>query len=248
VHQLAEERWPTSRASLSSADSDARRPATGQGSTEETLMTEHRTMNTIIHAAVRRDLGRFTAALDTFPAGSAQRAAQLLTAWRNFHKQLDDHHSSEETIFWPALRELGADESLVGDLGGEHAEMMAELNTTGLAMDALAADPSAANAAAAREAFGSLSAAVESHFAHEERELEPFMAENLDTEPIKRAMKQVRRSHPPREQGVFMAWLQDGAGDDDRAALAKTIPGPVLVVLSRVLGRSYSRDVAPVWS
>ena len=33
-------------------------------------MTEHKTMNTVIHAAFRRDLARFGDALGSFPAGS----------------------------------------------------------------------------------------------------------------------------------------------------------------------------------
>jgi hemerythrin-like domain-containing protein len=211
-------------------------------------MTEHLTMNTIIHAAVRRDLDRFTEALKSFPDGSAERARQLMTAWRNFHKQLDDHHHDEETIFWPALREVGADESLVGDLGGEHELMLTQLGSAGVAMEALALEPSADKAQLALSSLGELRAAVESHFEHEERELEPFTASKIGTEPLKRAMKQVRRAHPATEQGVFMAWLQDGADPGTRSALAKTIPPPVLFLFSRVLGRSYSREIAPVWS
>jgi len=38
----------------------------------ENQVTEHRTMNTIAHAAFRRDLARFDAALAVFPAGSRQ--------------------------------------------------------------------------------------------------------------------------------------------------------------------------------
>ena len=44
-------------------------------------MTEHRTMNTIIHAAIRRDAARFDAALATLPDGSQQRAEELSRAW-----------------------------------------------------------------------------------------------------------------------------------------------------------------------
>ena len=83
-------------------------------------MAKHLSLNTVIHAAVRRDLGRFNAALDAFPVGSKERAAKLEGAWQNLDKQLYHHHHGEETIFWPALRELGADVSLVSDLDGEH--------------------------------------------------------------------------------------------------------------------------------
>ena len=76
-------------------------------------MTAHLSMNTVIHAAVRRDLARFTTALADFPVGSTERAADLNRAWQNLDHQLHHHHEGEETIFWPALRAVRADESLV---------------------------------------------------------------------------------------------------------------------------------------
>ena len=66
-------------------------------------MTEHQTMNTIIHAAFRRDLARFDSALATFP-DTQDRADQLWTAWENYAHQLHQHHDDEETIFCPAMR------------------------------------------------------------------------------------------------------------------------------------------------
>jgi len=47
--------------------------------------------------------------------------------------------------------------------------------------------------------------------------------------------------------GSFFAWLTDGMSDEGRAYLRKTVPTPVVVVLSRVFGRRYNREVAPVW-
>src|SRR5690242_5501735 len=103
-------------------------------------MPTHMSMNTVIHAAVRRDLARFREALVDFPVGSTARARQLQTAWANFSSQLHHHHEGEEEIFWPALRALGADEALVSDLGGEHQRMIAALQRTDAAVGALAAD------------------------------------------------------------------------------------------------------------
>src|SRR4051794_23432410 len=113
-------------------------------------MTEHKTMNTIIHAAFRRDLARFTTALDAFPAGSTARAQQLATAWDNLAFQLRHHHEDEETIFWPALRDLGAQPALVGDLEGEHARMLGALDAADSAMRTFRSDPSQPNTAATR--------------------------------------------------------------------------------------------------
>lgn len=210
-------------------------------------MAEHLTMNTVVHAAVRRDLARFTRAIDHFPVGSQERGEQLQRAWRNLAAQLDDHHHSEETIFWPAMRELGVGEELLGGLGGEHQRMMQALSTTGAAMDALAVDPSEARVAGARAAFGELSDVIITHLTHEERDLEPVMARSLDTEPIKRAKKEVRKTGGIVQAGVFLAWLVDDADPSVHAFMAREFPRPVMVILPGVFGRSY-RNVAAVWA
>jgi hypothetical protein len=52
----------------------------------------------------------------------------------------------------------------------------------------------------------------------------------------------------PVRGGVFFAWVLDGCSPAERAALGETIPGPVLAVLTNVFGRSYKKNVAPVWA
>lgn len=209
-------------------------------------MAEHQTMNTVIHAAVRRDLRRFEQALAQFPAGSQQRADQLLTAWENFASQLHDHHTDEETIFWPAVRSLGADEPTLASLAGEHAEMLKALDGAGAAMKALAAGPSAEAAATARSVITTLDGVVAEHLAHEERDLEPLLVAQRDAPPLKAAVKAVRKAHRGNA-GTFFAWLLDGADADDVRGLKREVPPPVLFMISRLGGRRYTRTVAPVW-
>lgn len=210
-------------------------------------MTEHQTMNTIIHAAFRRDLARFDAALEAFP-GSQARADQLWTAWENYAHQLREHHEHEETIFWPALRELGADESLVGDLDGEHQRMLAGLESANEAMTALHQDPTDDNARTAREVVGALGAILVDHFEHEERDLEPFAVAKLKGSPQGKAAGAAVRKAQKGQAGIFFAWLLDGADADARAGLTREIPAPVVFLISRLGGRDYRRRIAPVWS
>jgi hypothetical protein len=209
--------------------------------------TGHQTMNTIIHAAFRRDLARFDAALAAFPAGSTARADQLGRAWDNYSFQLHHHHEDEETIFWPALRELGADESMVGDLDGEHARMLAALGEADAAMQAFRGAPTAENAAAARVAVGALGTVLLDHLAHEERDLEPFSARHHATPQIKAAQTAVRKAHKGNA-GTFMAWLQDGADPAAAAALRREVPAPVLWLVTRTAGRRYRTKIAPAWA
>jgi Hemerythrin HHE cation binding domain len=210
-------------------------------------MTEHKTMNTIIHAAFRRDLKRFEAALATFPDGSKERAGQLGTAWDNFAFQLDHHHTDEETIFWPALRSLGADESMAAALEGEHATMLTALATANGAMAAFRADPSSPHKTEAHTAIVALAEVLTDHLEHEERDMEPISAAHHKSAQIKSAQKVVRKAHKGN-QGTLFAWLLDGADDDAIRGLRHEVPPPVLFVITKTAGRRYRRSVASVWA
>ena len=128
----------------------------------------------------------------------------------------------------------------------EHAAMSDSLAETATAMSTYARSGSTADALAARESVGRTRTVVEQHLAHEESDLEPQREPHLET-PEWKAVEKKLRSVSPTEAGCFFAWLSDGMTDDGRAFLRKTVPTPVVVLLSRTFGRSYYKDVAPVW-
>lgn len=214
---------------------------------KQTRQTQHKTMNTIVHAAFRRDLARFDQALETFPTGSRPRAEQLKTAWDWLASELHHHHDYEETYFWPALQQTDADLTVVSELDGEHHAMREALSEAETAMTGLHTHPTGENAAHARDAVAHLATVLTDHLAHEERDLEPISAAYADTPPMKAAVKKVVKAHKGRLGAVF-AWLQDGADDDARKALREQIPAPVVVVATGVGGRGYRRDIATVWT
>jgi DUF438 domain-containing protein len=211
-------------------------------------VAKHLSLNTVIHAAVRRDLGRLNAALNTFPVGSKDRAAELELVWQNLDKQLYHHHHGEETIFWPALRELGADVSLVTDLDGEHQRMAEAMAETRTAMTTFAADPGEEQLAAVKAAFAELSTVIDKHFTHEEHDLEPMLATATETPQWKQAQRDIRRTMSLPEAGTYLAWLQDGADADAREYMSHEFPRPVLTIFPRLLGRQYTRRIASVWT
>lgn len=210
-------------------------------------MTDHKSLNTVLHAAFRRDLRRFDDALASFPDSSRDRADALGRAWDNYSFQLHHHHQDEETIFWPAFAELGVDTALMGDLEGEHEAMTQALTGAESGMTTFRADPTAARAAAARGALQSLYDTLDAHLTHEERDLEPWAAQQHQTAQGKAAGKAVRKAHKGNT-GTMFTWLADGAGPDEIAFLKTEVPPPVLFMIQSIGGRRYRRDVASVWS
>lgn len=204
------------------------------------------TMNRVIHGAVRRDLARLAAALDDVRDGDRARAGELRRAYDQLHAQLAHHHHGEDTHVWPWLATTGADPALLEAMHGEHAGMSAALIASSAAMAAYADTGSAAAAAAARESLRRTTEVVERHLRHEEDELEPVLVPHLGTAGWKAVEKKLSRQ-PPVVAGMFFAWVTDGMGAAERAYLRSEVPAPVVAVLSRVFGRRYHREVAPVW-
>jgi hypothetical protein len=203
-------------------------------------------MNKVIHAAFRRDLDRFLAALSRFSEGDDARAQALGRAWDNFDFQLTKHHEGEHEIAWPALVQVGVTQQMIDQMDAEHEVMAERLSAARVSMAALRTAPTAANAETARTALGELKTVTIEHLDHEERELEPVYQSNMDDPAVKEMGKKFSKV-PPKEGGVFFAWLTDGISPEGTASINATIPAPVRKVITSLLGRSYTKDIAPVW-
>ena len=203
-------------------------------------------MNHVIHAAVRRDVARTEQALLTFDDGDRRRAGELQVAWRNLVRELTHHHEAEDEHVWPFLVRRGCDPALMAAMESEHAAMKDALTASSRAVDALVASPTAACSAAAATAVAECARVVDAHLEHEERDVEPLVAAFAD-DPEWQALAKRLRPASAVDAANALAWMQDGAGDRERAALHRTIPRPVVTVLTALLARRYRREVAPVW-
>jgi hypothetical protein len=204
-------------------------------------------MNTVIHGAIRRDLDRFVGAVTTFKAGDSARAQQLGRAWANFDLQLTDHHEGEHEIAWPALESVGVTPETIAQMDAEHETMAAALAEARTAMRSLASTAGQGEAETALSALMRLRDVTVEHLDHEEREIEPIYLANAEGPEMKEMGKKFSRTSPAKA-GVFFSWILDGATGEQKQALTSSVPGPVLKILTTLFGRSYRKDVAPVWS
>ncbi|SDS54433.1 Hemerythrin HHE cation binding domain-containing protein [Nocardioides scoriae] len=204
-------------------------------------------MNTVIHAAVRRDLGRLERALDDLAPGDTARAAELARAWAHFREQLDHHHRSEHEVVWPALTSWGVDPALLAQMDAEHDLMAAALADADAAVGTLRGDASPRSRDHAREAVRRLHRVTADHLEHEERELEPLLLGGFEGSPEAAEMDRRLRAGGLGRAAVLMSWLADGAGPRESQALRELVPAPFRVLLIGVMGRGYRREVASVW-
>jgi hemerythrin-like domain-containing protein len=211
------------------------------------MATPSMSMNKVIHCAVRRDLKRFRTALDSFQDGDKARAAGLHRAWENFDTQLTHHHEGEHEIAWPALLAVGVPQDSIARFDDEHDAMAAALAESRTAMGKLASSGSRADADVAASSMAKLEEVTVTHLDSEEQVSEPLFAEHHDHPAIKEMGKKFGKQ-PLGVAGTFFAWVQDGAGSEEMAALKAEVPAPVIALLPMLFGRGYRREVAPVWA
>jgi hemerythrin-like domain-containing protein len=204
------------------------------------------TMNRVIHAAVRRDLGRLEAALGRAGDGDVVRAGRLDVAYANLHLELKHHHESEDRLIYPFVAKVESASELLRAMDDEHHAMADALAVTRSAMAAYASSASTADALGARDSVARTRVVVDQHLTHEENEFEPLVWPYLETSEWKALEKQTRPASLAAS-GSFLAWLQDGMIDEHRTYLRSQIPTPVTFLLSRLAGRAYYRDVASTW-
>jgi len=167
-----------------------------------------------MHDAFRRDLAR----LDD---GETER-------WDNFRRQLDLHHRAEDDDLWPTLRDT-IDDDLLDSMIAEHATIP----------DALAAvDDAITRHQPTEAALTELRQLVLAHLEHEESAVLPLIERRVTHGQWRLWLLLERSKRPRAEQLDFLAWLLDGASQEDRSAVLAEFP-PV--------GRiAYRRIVAPI--
>ena len=223
------------RGTLTGPAPSRREPSAVDSTLAATRMTEPLTMNRLIHGAVRRDLDRLSAALDSFPDGDVAHARELDRAFVNLRREATRHHEGEDTHIRPMLALQGST-GLLHDMESEHHAMAEALSETGAAMTALATSGSGAATARAsvvgrgpswngisptRRTSSSPSSTVPRDAGVEGggEEAQPAASE--------RGRTVLRLAHRRHER-------------DHRVYLRSLVPAPVVTVLAKVFGRRYT--------
>lgn len=193
------------------------------------------------HAAFRRDLVRLA---HTTAASSADpsRHAAIQAGWETFKRQLHLHHTAEDTIIWPALRQRldhsDHAQSVLDAMEEEH-ELIDPLLA---AVDAAFAEPDGSSLG---DATAALTSQLTAHLTHEERDGLPLIGVALTAAEWRAAGFKIARSSGLSDAGEMFAWLADGADQDTAQATIATLPPPVRVLYRAIWKPRYQRT--PRW-
>lgn len=166
------------------------------------------TIMVAIHDALRRDVKQ-VAQMDSRSAG-----------WDLFDRMLHIHHTAEDDLLWPVVRNAvtgQADAALLDEMAAEHATLGPLLETIegAFAGGQSAADPRA-----------DLATRLEQHLAHEEQDALPLVDRTLSEEQWM-AFGQGATERVGPDMPQYLPWLLDGADAELTETVLGRIPEPV---------------------
>jgi hypothetical protein len=196
------------------------------------------------HAAFRRDLAELARAAAFADLPDPGRRASVRAGWELFKRQLHLHHTAEDAIVWPALRERLARsdqaQSVLDAMESEHQQIDPLLAAVDEAF-AVAEAGHRADLSAIGDAADALATALTGHLAHEERDGLPLIGIALTSAEWRRVGFRIVRQNGLSAGGEMFAWLADGADPDQAAAVIGTLPPPARLVYRAVWRPRYNR-------
>ena len=187
----------------------------------------------LTHDAFRRDLDRLEEA-----ASAGQTDSDGVRAgWKNFKDQLHVHHAVEDAVLWPRVERAVAgrpkDLALMSEMRAEHALLDAPLNAIDDAMNRKSGD--------LIEQVKELSAVLTQHMTHEEDKALPLIQEVLTPKDWSAFRSAMARRQGPKGAAMYVPWVMDGAGAEDKRNFLKAMPAPVAVINGLFWRRRYQK-------
>jgi hemerythrin-like domain-containing protein len=186
------------------------------------------------HDALRRDLVSLARTATSANRSDPAKAQSIATGWAVFKRQLHLHHTAEDELIWPALRErLGTSEnalSVLAEMEAEHEQIDPLL----AAVDgAFARQPGTDRLA---DVIDALTGTMTGHLTHEERDGLPLIGAALTAAEWRRVGVRIARKNGLSGGSQMFAWILDGEEPDRARATLRQLPPPVRL-LYRALWR-----------
>jgi Hemerythrin HHE cation binding domain len=191
------------------------------------------------HAALRRDLVSLARTTQASRWNDPEGQRSVAAGWELFKRQLHLHHTTEDDLIWPALRErLGRSAnalSVLDEMEAEHGQIDPLLGAVNAGFAAIAGSPGGhPDAGRLVDAVDALTTALTGHLTHEEKDGLPLIGMALTGAEWRRVGFKIARRNGVNASGEMFCWLLDSAAPDQARAITRQLPPPVQVLCRAV--------------
>lgn len=196
----------------------------------------------LFHHAFRRDLRLFAQAVPPTPAADTRAWRRLAARWQLFAAQLEHHHTAEDLVLWPHLRERAAPEELatLEAMEAEHDEIDPVLGRIAPAFRALSQRADAVAHGTLVRSLADAEACLDRHLAHEETAAIAIMQRVLTDREWQDLEKQLGAGQPATVVFTLVPWALAGLPEAELAEVLSRLPAPMRL-LHRLLAKRFAR-------
>ena len=222
------------------------------------------------HNAFRRDLVSLVRSVQGPVRSDPHRSRSVAAGWELFKSQLHVHHTAEDDLIWPALRErLGHSEnalSVLDEMEEEHQRidpLLAAVDSAFAALTGPAASRSAGQpggppadqpagqpagqpgADRLADVTDALVTTLTAHLTHEERDGLPLIGVALTAAEWRGVGFKIARRNGLSAGGEMFSWMLDGATPEQLHATIGQLPPPVRLLYKAVWKPRFNKT--PRW-
>jgi iron-sulfur cluster repair protein YtfE (RIC family) len=194
------------------------------------------------HESLRRDLTQLAKAASLADLPDPARRASVQAGWETFKHQLHLHHTAEDALVWPALRDRLAHSDSALSVLHEMEEEHKVIDPLLAAVDQAFEHPEGDGISDTSDA---LATALVGHLSHEEREALPLIGVGLTAGEWRGIGIKIARKNGLAAGAEMFAWMLNDAPSDRATAVLGTLPPPVRLVYRAIWKPRYART--PRW-
>jgi len=199
----------------------------------------------VVHRAFRREFALLPRMVRAVPPGDFAQVGVICTHAREMITMLHHHHTGEDELLWPRLRErVEIDADLVDRAEAQHeviSRLMAELDDA-LRRFAETADPRSGSELAS--VLDQVSIALNEHLEEEEKLILPIVAVTLSVAEWEQLAEAGMASMSKPRLLVLLGHILEDADEQERAAFLEHVPLPARIGYRLIGHRRYLRETA----
>jgi len=187
----------------------------------------------LAHDAFERDLKRLARAVAARRTGDPGVTA----GWETLLRQLNRHHSTEDEVLWPTVREAiesPDDLKILDAMEAEHERVDELLDRVEAAL------------AGARESLGAdieaLQTALGAHLRHEEQVALPLIDRTVGAAGWAAFGREMRKRNGLLAVTEYLPWVLDDAAGEEKGKMLGLLPSPVRLMYRMILRPRYERS------
>jgi len=202
----------------------------------------------IPHSIFRGEFRRAPGMVRNVADGDARRTEVVAEHLQFLLEGLTDHHTTEDELLWPRLRErVPADvEPIIGVMESQHAQIHQVIESLRGQLAGWIADPSSKQRDALADTCDSAYTVLEEHLGAEEREILPVAARAISQSEWDEIGERAMDALPKDKKMLILGTIRYWAPPAQSAAVASDIPRPVRPFVTAMADRAFRKESVAV--